>query len=130
MPDSYNPEWYLTEDTEEAREHRRFLAEHEVKETARSAVSTPRLKPNPEYVTRRELDDIMEALGKMTGEFVAQAVKDRMKWCGTWRSGVQYSEHDVVQDKGALHICEAPTSDARPGQGSGWRMMHKTVAKP
>jgi hypothetical protein len=81
------------------------------------------------YVTRRELDDMLEAVGKMTGEFVAQAVKDRMKWCGTWRSGVQYSAQDVCQDKGALYVCKAPTSDARPGSGPGWQLMFKTKAE-
>jgi hypothetical protein len=129
MPESSNA-WWLDDSHPDALAHREFLAQHEVKETARSAVSTPRLKPNPEYVTRRELDDIMEALGKMTGEFVAKAVKDRMAWRGVWRSGVQYSEHDVVQHGGAMHICKAPTSDAKPGSGPGWQLMFKTVAKP
>jgi hypothetical protein len=83
---------------------------------------------------KRVMDDMLEALGKSTGEFVGKqvaplkaALNERMRWCGTWRSGVKYSEHDVCQDKGALFICKAPTSDARPGVGPGWQQMHKTT---
>jgi hypothetical protein len=76
------------------------------------------------------------------GGFVGRALKplqDRiaelegrkaMYWRGAWRTGVEYQEGDVTQDKGALHICKAPTSSARPGSGPGWQLMAKTVAKP
>jgi hypothetical protein len=75
------------------------------------------------------------------GAFVGRAIKPlqdkiaeleqrkAMVWRGVWRTGVEYHEGDVTQDKGVLHICKAPTSGTRPGSGPGWQMLHKTKAE-
>ena len=59
---------------------------------------------------------------------IQKALDKRIVWRGVWRSGCSYAENDICQDKGGLWVCAAPTSEARPGAGPGWRLMFKTKA--
>jgi hypothetical protein len=60
---------------------------------------------------------------------VAELENTTMSWKGTWRPGTDYGAQAVVQDKGQLWICQAPSTAARPGTGAGWRMMTKSAEK-
>jgi hypothetical protein len=127
-------QWWETEDSDEAREHRAFLAKYATPEVARSAASKPPAPRRARSKQRASASDF-ELFGKCMRDALAPLQKrlaeleDRkaMSWRGAWRTGIEYAEYDVCQDKGALYICKAPTSDARPGSGPGWQLMAKTT---
>jgi hypothetical protein len=66
------------------------------------------------------LDPIYARLAKLEAE--------SLRWAGTWRAGNTYRQNDLVQDKGLAWVAVAPDASARPGEGSGWRMLQKSEA--
>lgn len=74
---------------------------------------------------------------KRRAAFVAaregEAVEDSgvaARYLGVWRSGTLYRRGAVTTHKGVLWHCEAEETKGRPGDaGSGWRMMHKQMAR-
>jgi hypothetical protein len=120
---TYDPEWYLKEDTDEAKEHRRFLAQF--KETAHRS-SLPR-KSTPA--------DDFELLGRFMAEALAplqeriKALEDRpagVEYKGVYRKGCSYSRNQATSHQGSLWIAVKDYPEKEPGEpSSGWRLAVK-----
>jgi hypothetical protein len=128
MPDSYNPEWYLTEDTEEAREHRRFLAEHEVKEVAH--VGRP-LPPRRRKSTTRTTASDFELFGKCMRDALAplqkriEELENRpFKFVGVWTQGMELVPGNVCSYAGSMWHCNEVTKD-KPGTSAAFSLCVK-----
>jgi hypothetical protein len=136
MPDSCK-NWYDDDSHPDALAHREFLAQHEVKETARSAVSTPRRKAsNPAgYITKRDFDRCLEHIGKLVGEELAKrderikALEDRpagLQYQGVWKRGASYAKHNGVSHQGSVWVARKNYPTAEPGEpNSGWILAVK-----
>lgn len=74
-----------------------------------------------------------EMVGSLHGRLKAQdariaALERRIaefKYCGVWRGGAVYRQHNSVTDGGSLWICVSEETTQRPGDGPDWRLAVK-----
>jgi hypothetical protein len=130
-------EWWLDDSHADARAHREFLAQYEVKETAHSAVSTPRRKAsNPAgYITKRDFDHFQEFLGKSIAAELAkrderiaelEARPVGVDYKGVYRKGCSYTRNQAVSHQGSLWIAVKDYPEKEPGEpNSGFRLSVK-----
>jgi hypothetical protein len=137
---TYDPEWFLKEDTDDAREHRAFLGVD--KKGQPLAVPTPpvprRKRSTPaNYITKaaleRRLDAVCEDLGKWIGREVIKPFDARMKlleespceFRGPWREAeAPYEYRSLVVRSGCCWFARVKT-DAKPGANRDWVLVAK-----
>jgi hypothetical protein len=123
--------WWLS-DHPDAKSHREFLAQHEVKEAPRRA-SLPRRKPvSQAYVTMKEFGDFQEYAAKAIRE-VLHPLEERIKaleeapaeFKGPWREvDAPYAQRSLVVRSGAFWFARVKTG-AKPGDNRDWVLVAK-----
>jgi len=102
-------------------------------EAAKAALPPARPRAAPTYVTRKELDQTLEAIGVAMRHFVDPYIKrieelearPSMQHRGVWRGDVQYSAGDVVSHGGSGWVAKAVNKAAKPGDTRLWTLFVK-----
>jgi hypothetical protein len=136
MPESSNA-WWDDDSHPDARAHREFLAQYEVKEVAPLAASTPRRKAsNPAgYITKRDFDRCLEHIGKLVGEELAkrdariaelEARPVGLNYAGVFKPTASYPKHSAVSHAGSVWCAKKDFPSGEPGTAnSGWQLVCK-----
>jgi hypothetical protein len=138
---TYDKEWYLKEDTDEAKEHRDFLGVDEkgaaiaAPDIALPRSRLPLCEAKPEglqvYETGKfqgaELEAVMTYLG---GEIdaLAKRVKEleSREWVGVWQEGKSYAKGAIISHDGSAWTATRAYPEGKPGTpNSGWRLFVK-----
>jgi hypothetical protein len=153
---TYDPkEWFLAEDTEEARAHRQFLNINRKGEPL--APPTPRRKPTQntgDYISKKQLDKILSDLDKALSRTLAPLFKKvktleatvdvlvranaelnqrALSDGGVWSAGRKFRRGALTTFGGGLWISRVDNNVAnRPGATEStpfWRLASKTHGK-
>jgi hypothetical protein len=77
-------------------------------------------------VLKGELAEVKAELAEVKAELAAVKAKTPADWDrGVWRSGETYSRGETATDKGAWWLCQAASTNARPGTNGDWRLKEK-----
>jgi hypothetical protein len=103
------------------------------------ACRTPPAPRSPNFVTQRQLDRMLEVIGKWCGQQIAEALKDAiaplqerirelealpMKFAGPWQEGMEYQARSIVSYDGSMWHANEKTR-ARPGRTGAWTLCVK-----
>jgi hypothetical protein len=137
---NYDPDWYLTEDTEEARERRAFLGiDKKGRPLAAPTIPAPKPKASKpaQYVTRDLLKRELLALCESVGDWIARELIPRIKsledkpvmeFQGPWHSKQPYRKGSVVVHDGSCWVAKDGGTGHRPGTDDGakqWALAAK-----
>lgn len=85
------------------------------------------LMPMANYA--RQVADFIQTREAKRTEAQAATRAGPTTYQGVWREDGEYSRGNIVTDKGTLWHCEADRVATRPGDGPGWKLMHKNMER-
>jgi hypothetical protein len=126
MPESSNA-WWLDDSHPDALAHREFLAQHEVKEVAPLAASTPRRRKSTTRTTASDFElfgkcmrDALAPLQKRIEELESRP----FKFVGVWTQGMELVPGNICSYAGSMWHCNEATKD-KPGTSAAFVLCVK-----